>query len=57
MVSIYRNVHRFCGLDFRPAEVSVQSGIADGVIRDSGLLLWKIGKLRNTLDMCPSLLA
>lgn len=57
-VSIYKNIHRFWGMDVRlPAKVNVQSAIVHGVIRDSKLLLWKTEILRNTLGMCPSLLA
>lgn len=41
----------------RLAKVNVQSATAYGVIRVSKLLLWKTEMLRNTLDMCPSLLA
>lgn len=44
-------------MDVRLAKVNVQSAIAHGVIRDSKLLFWKMEILRNTLDMCPSLLA
>lgn len=44
-------------MDVRLAKVNVQSATAYGVIRVSKLLLWKTEMLRNTLDMCPSLLA